>query len=1043
MTGGRVFTIDPGTPFLPELASALGEGRLVPGFGTSGDPMEMASATIYLPTRRAVRTLRAILSARSTSGSVILPSIRALGEFDEDAPFFEDLAPAADLAPPIDPVERVLTLAPLVRAWKERLPRAVTDLFGDEDIVVPASFTDAIWLARDLAALMDEVETEGADWTILSGLAPDALAEWWQVTLEFLAIVTKHWPDHLEAIGRSNPAAHRNALIEAEAERLRRNPPQGPVIAAGSTGSIPATAQLLATIAGLDKGALVLPGLDLDLDEAAWSLIGTGDAAPSVFGHPQYGLKKLLDRLRLQRNDVVRLGAPSPDLAARRYLVSQALRPAESTDHWASQAEAVSAALGAGALDGVSLAEAANETEEALAIAIALRSAITSDNARAALVTGDRVLARRVAADLLRFGVVADDSAGRPLTGTPPAELLLMLAECAARPGDPVRLLSVLKHPLLHLGFERAWLRETAEYFELSVLRGGTGRPDIANLPALTEERLAASAASPWPPFWRDRLGANEADGVRRLAQVLSDAVTPLASLRGREDVTIREAVIASVQALEACGRESDGGLRTLYAGENGEQLASALRGLLVAEGGAPFAASEWPDVLAALLAPHAVKPRPGAEQRIQILGQLEARLHDFDLVVLGGLNEGSWPRRADADRFMSRVMKSAMALEPPERRIGQSAHDFEMAMGGGSVLLTRAVRAENAPSTASRWLQRLTTFAGRQATADMKARGAGWLTLAQAMDDAPKVPFAPRPAPKPPLDRRPKRLSVTEVETLRRDPYAIHARKVLRLQPLDDLLRDPGAAERGNLFHEILHRFTTQVIDANAQEAEAVLLRIGRQCFDELTLPADVDAVWWPRFEKMAPNIIAFERERQRPGLKRLPEISAEPQPVGGTGVVLSGRADRIDLSPEGMVDILDYKTGPNPSLRQARTFISPQLALEAALLARGAFPGIRAGTPVSQLHYVRLRANGAVDGEAVCAGKVDGETVPPAPELAEQAWARLEEMLAYYNVPENGYMSRLLPFLEGDVSGPYDHLARVLEWSAAGESDEGGGEA
>ncbi|TJV85305.1 MAG: double-strand break repair protein AddB, partial [Mesorhizobium sp.] len=267
MSGSRrVFSIPPGAPFLPTLAEALLSGRLVSGFRFDGDPLALADATIYVPTRRAARALRGVFVDRLGGRSAILPVIRPLGEFDEDEAAFEaDASAAIDLAPPIAAIERLLLLAPLVRAWKRRLPAHVAALF-DEEIVVPASAADAIWLARDLARLMDEIETEGTDWTRLADLVTGNLAGWWQVTLDFLGIVTENWPNLLEERNRSNPAAHRNALIRLEAARLKRNPPAGPVIAAGSTGSIPATAELLAVIAGLPSGAVVLPGLDLMLD---------------------------------------------------------------------------------------------------------------------------------------------------------------------------------------------------------------------------------------------------------------------------------------------------------------------------------------------------------------------------------------------------------------------------------------------------------------------------------------------------------------------------------------------------------------------------------------------------------------------------------------------------------------------------------------------------------------------------------------------------------------------------------------------------------
>ena len=337
----RVFSVPSGAPFLPTLAEALLAGRLVPGFRFDGDPLALADVTIYVPTRRAARALRGVfvdsLRARGGGGSAILPVIRPLGEFDEDEAAFETEASAAiDLAPPIAATERLLLLAPLVRAWKRRLPAHVAALFAEE-IVIPASTADAIWLARDLAGLMDEIETEGTDWAKLTDLVTGNLAGWWQVTLEFLGIVTDAWPKFLEERDRSNPAAHRSALIRSEAARLQRNPPAGPVIAAGSTGSIPATAELLAVIARLPGGAIVLPGLDRTLDEASFQAIAAPGARPAVLGHPQYGLARLIGKIGVLRGDVEEIGVAEPSLALRAALVGEALRTAETTEFWRIQ----------------------------------------------------------------------------------------------------------------------------------------------------------------------------------------------------------------------------------------------------------------------------------------------------------------------------------------------------------------------------------------------------------------------------------------------------------------------------------------------------------------------------------------------------------------------------------------------------------------------------------------------------------------------------------------------------------------------------------
>ncbi|HEY5819947.1 MAG TPA: double-strand break repair protein AddB [Mesorhizobium sp.] len=1028
----RVFSIPPGAPFLPTLAESLKSGRIIPGFDAVSDPLAMAQATIYLPTRRAARVLRSVLAESASGPASILPTIKALGEFDEsEAAFDRSSAAVLDLAPPIADLDRLLLLAPVVREWKKRLPAHVAQLF-DEELVVPVSTADSLWLARDLARLMDDVETEGSDWAKLASLVEGDVSGWWQVTLKFLEIVSEYWPERLAERGQSNPAAHRNALIAFEAERLRLNPPPGPVIAAGSTGSIPATASLLAVIARLPTGAVVLPGLDIGMDEASWRTL-TGDRPePPVVGHPQFGLARLIGKLGVERTEVIEIGYRAKALQARERLTSEALRPSETTDAWVVGREALRETDVTSALAEVTIIDAPTERDEALAIAIALRRAVTDPAGRAALVTGDRNLARRVSAELLRFGIQADDSGGTPLSTAPSAALLRLLVVAACAPGDPVALLSLLKHPLVRLGLPRGVMRGAAETIELIALRGGTGRPDISELLRSFEARCATLSSDGRKANWFRRLTASRLEAARDAVARLSESVQPLVSLRTTEMVDLAQCALATVRAFEAIGRDGEGGVSDLYARDAGEKLVEFLRTIVGSSTAFTFAGREWPEVLDALIAPVVVKPRHG-DRRISIWGTLEARLQNVDTLVVGGLNEGSWPRKAESDRFMSRIMRAGMDLEPPERLIGLAAHDFEMAMGAKSVVLARAARTGDAPAVPSRWLQRLTTFAGEAQTQHMRARGDELLAWARQFDESAKAPFAPRPKPTPPASARPRRFSVTEIETLRRDPYAIYARRILNLQPVEPLIRDPGAAERGVLFHAILHRFSVAGIQPEDPAAHGVLLAIGRAAFAEANLPGDVHAVWWPRFEKLALDIIRWETGRADV-LRRVAEARAAPTTVGVTGITLSGYADRVDILPAGKADILDYKTGSSPSKAQAHTLLAPQLALEGALLRRGAFKDIGIVDP-ADLAFVRLKPNGEVMEESILDHRNQPRT---AEDLSEDAWAKLEQLLAHYEDPATGYLSRALPFREGDTDGDYDHLARVLEWSAGGEDEE-----
>src|SRR5262252_2883556 len=416
-TAPRVFTIPASTPFVPTLIRALLDGTLVGGFPAARDPLALADATLYLPTRRACRLARDLFLDVANESAAILPRIVAIGDVDEGEIAFAEAATgalAADalaLPPALGGLERRLKLAQLVLKWAARI---APEALGEAALVAntPAS---ALALADDLARLMDDMTTRGVAWGELDGLVPETLDRYWQITLGFLQIVRENWPNILAERGAIEPAARRDALIKAEAARLAAHA-AGPVIAAGSTGSMPATAELLATIAQLDHGAVVLPGLDIELDRESWALIdGRQDAsarASTTVEHPQFAMQALLRRIGITREQVVALGSPAAH-GRERYL-SEALRPAGVTERW--QLVADKALWIEPALETLAVVEAANAEEEALAIAISLREALETPHKTAALVTPDRALARRVLAALERWNVGVDDSGGDALT---------------------------------------------------------------------------------------------------------------------------------------------------------------------------------------------------------------------------------------------------------------------------------------------------------------------------------------------------------------------------------------------------------------------------------------------------------------------------------------------------------------------------------------------------------------------------------------------------------------------------------------------------
>ncbi|KEC58673.1 double-strand break repair protein AddB [Bartonella quintana] len=1027
----RIFSISPGTSFLPHFVDSLLSGALLDNFAPDGDiQTALADTLIYVPTRRAARALRTAFAERSDTKSTFLPAIRPLGDVDEDSFLFVENHPNT-LNPPLGEIERLLLLARLIRPWRENLPAHLRTMFGTEDVLIPTHTADAIWLAQDLAHLMDEIETEAANWSKLKDIAPDMVAEWWQITLDFLTIVTQNWPQILKERQRSNPAEWRNQILKMHAETLYRTQPEKPILAAGVSGSIPAVSDLLKVVASLPKGAVVLPGLDLHMDEDQWNALGTTheekktfdsfDHAANVFGHPQYHLKKLLSLMKCQRIHVREIGQQSTIKAKRAALLSEAFRPASTTDRWIQIVRDDYENLCA----DWSFIEAINEREEALAISVALRNAIEDPQKTAALITNDRNLARRVAAELKRFGIEANDSGGIPLAQTLPSTLLRLLLENVFQP-DPIAFLSLLKHPLTKLEQNRPRLREMAENFELFVLRKSTGRINLCECDQFLEKWIKTYSHD---TFENSTLDQQKCEEARLLCYLLKKAVEPLASLiTQRKECTINEVAIATVEVFENFGRDENNSLVNLYQHEAGQALSTFLCELVSDQSGLKFQLREWPAMFSALIATRSVTPSPGGHPRLFIWGTLESRLQTVDTVVIGGLNEGSWPITARNDAFLSRQMKMMLTLEPPEKRIGLSAHDFQWAMGMNKVVMSRALRVNHVPSLPSRWLQRLETVIGKQVWKQIRTRGEILLHWAKMIDNTNMTACATRPCPIPPLKMRPRHFSVTEIPTLRYDPYAIYAKKILRLKPLKALIHDPDAAERGTLYHAILAAFCTQVKNPNTANALDVLLNIGRKEFDKLNLPADIEAIWWNSFENFAPFLIQWEQSLEP--RKRYAEVVSQKIPIGTTGVTLSGRADRIDVLPGKMVEIFDFKTSTPPSSKQVRDLLFPQLALETALFMQGAFTDFQDLTPTN-LFYIALNGKGEIAPQSILLkkGKKD---IQSAINLGEKAWKHLIALIEYYQNPQQGYLSHAVP-LKKEYEGDYDHLARLWEWSSS----------
>jgi ATP-dependent helicase/nuclease subunit B len=970
-------TIPPDAPFLNLVAARW--------LAEAGDePLAAARGIILLPTRRAARALADAFLRASGGRPLLLPRIVALGALDE-SPLA--LAGALDLPPAVAPAQRLAALA-----------RMIVALRGRDG--APTSADGAWRLARALGELMDEVERAEID---LAAQLPDAadaaFAAHWQTTLRFLEIVTAHWPAWLAEHGLMNPAARQVALLDRQARHWAESPPAEPVWAAGSTATIPAVARLLRCVAQLPTGLAILPGLDLAMPEAVWAMLEET--------HPQAGLERLLRAMGASRRDVgVWPGTEAVSAAPRRALLQRALLPAAAIDRWrhepAPPADRTLYRL-----------SPADEQEEALAIALILREAIETPGRTAALVTPDRTLACRVAAELGRFGVVADDSAGEKMAEAPPGVFLRLLAAASAAAFAPVELLSVLKHPLAAVGLAPSACRAATRALEQAALRGQRPAPTLGlggirkRFEQASETVRTGSAAD-----LLDRLERALAPLFRATAAVLSPPVALLTAL------------LESAEALATSDAAS--GAARLWSGEDGEALALLLADALDS---LPALPDQRPRVLPGLLdallegavvrTRRALRGRDGAEHpRIFIWGLIEARLQSVDTVVLGGLAESVWPPATEPGPWLSRPMRRRVGLASPAEAIGQAAHDFVGAACAAPVaILSCPRRRAGAPAVPARWLERL------DACLDTPLRQHPAVEWARGLDQpiGRPIPAAP-PRPCPPATARPRRLSVTDVETWIKDPYAIYARHVLKLRRLDPLDEATEHAEFGNIVHAALHRFIAAHGTDWPLDAADSLRTLLRQQLGKAGLRKALVAWWQPRLDRIAEWLAAAEAERRAAGPPQA--IGAE---VGGVWTLarrggpfeLVGRADRIERWADGRLAILDYKTGSVPTGKDVRSGRAPQLPLEAKMAAAGAF-GLEFEGETATLIYVSLKG-GREPGSLTA---IDLATIDRA------AADGLAQLIDAYDDPARCYLALPVPSMTPRFAA-YTQLARVAEWA------------
>lgn len=954
-----------------DFAGAFADGLLARMRGRP--PQDMARVTVYANSGQSLLALRDALVWR---GPTLLPRLRLIADIGGGA------------ATP--PLARRLELGRLIDAAL----RAQPDLAQGQS--VPE-------LAASLAALMAEMQLEGLQAAALDRIDARDHAQHWGRALAFLRIAAGYY--------LTEPAQDREARQRAAAEALAagwargENLPPGPVVVAGSTGSHGATRDFMRAVARLPLGAVVLPGFDPDLPQSVWDGL---DARAE--DHPQARYAPFLAEFG-RPADWLADAAPDP---ARNQLISLALRPAPVTDQWITEGPALGPLIPA--TDNLTLIEAEQPGLEAEAVALIIRHAV-EDGQPVTLIAADRMLTRRVQSALDRWGIIPDDSAGQPLPLTAPGLFLRHVADLFGADLMIDGLLILLKHPVTATGLGADYRRDHNRHsrdLELHLRRNGPAFPDGA---ALRE--------------WADKGDEQSKPWALWLAGLL-DRIVPLAGDRAPRALSDRLRDLRALAEDLAAGPGGDADVSELWGKASGGLARGVLDHLAAhAALGHDLRPGEFGDLLRGELQAQAVRQDVAAHPLVRFRGPREARTEAVGLVILSGLNEGGWPQALPPDPWLSRPMRLAAGLTLPERRVGLAAHDFQQAAGAARVILTRARRDADAETIPARWLNRLTNLLGGlpaqdgpQALAAMRARGQDWLDLAEAQArPRQRIAAAPRPSPLPPAPAL-SELSVTEVKTLIRDPYAVYARRVLGLTALEPLRPEPDAADRGNALHDIMDRFLRGLPDLaeSPERMKARLLAITDEVLARDVPWPSARLFWRARIAGVADRLMADEALRLTQGRPVLIEDRGA-LPVPGTAFRLKAKPDRLDLLSDGRVQIYDYKSGKPPTERQVAHF-DKQLPLEAAMVELGGFSRLDAA-PVAGISYIQLGGEGRTEPRDFGPGQ------------ARETWQGFITLIGHYLRGERGFTARLA-MERSDHASDYDHLSRHGEWDTTEPADE-----
>lgn len=881
-----------------------------------GNPLSLCSVTVLLPTRRACRRLNTLLQQHASCATTLLPRVIALGDLGQS--LFQE--------------------QPFLSS-EEALGKTLTHIkhLGDS-----LSLSESLPLAKAFLELEKEGSLHQINWQEgLKRVFPDDLAQHRQSSLLHLEKVIEGLKSVLPFFPGARQAQALQTFLDAKilsAHSDHHDPASNQslsnrVYAYGLFPKNPLEQAFLKNLVQHPEAMVWLSGLDRQGPETEFAL--------RVVPHPQACHAALLTSLGQKRAEIPDWPAcqtPPLNKTSKEYEANQPLK--ESFTHQIFQ-ETFEPEKPASRHIGLSTLVCRDSQEESRLIALVMRQTLEKEGQKALFVTTETSLARSVMEELKRYDLYPDTGSGFPFAWTE-AGSFLNLALDAITTHDDFAKLCLLKHPLSRLGKKAQETRSKARQFE--------------------RLRLRSSPAQPMPSDLKDFL-----DLVDRVAAPLKKALSRPKDLHRPADL-----FQTHLQLCETLSQDETN-CALIWSQEVGNLSFETCKTLLKTLSHFPsLSAKEYPGLIRSLIKSQTIRASHSVHPRLLILDPDQASLQKADLLVIGGMVETCWPQTSRSDPWLSEEMKKSLSLTTQIRQRSLESHLFtELLESFPTVLMTMPARSKEGPQKTSPFLKRLETAAKSQGIC-LKPP-IPWHQWTKELVRVKRLVPMSRPQPCPPTHKRPRHLSITDIETLHLNPYLFYLQKILNLRPFPDLQPDPGPALLGTLLHEIFEAFLRQ-----QDHSWEKLMSLGQDKMAPYQDSLAVRYFWQSQFEACAQWFLSQQAslepkpqhflewtgslkrpfilpEQQQRALSLFPEDDSAlpPQPI----LKISGKADRLDLYPQGRVRIIDYKSGRLPSRKELYEGGRLQLPLEALILKEGGFQRLPRDTPLESLEYWQLK--------------------------------------------------------------------------------------